>query len=220
MTDLGHIGGPIVIPGCVQVRFRWALNNGKIGKNVMYGTVGGGFVATAAVAEALRAAISGAGTWTALAAYIAPGTSIAGVDLLDVRTANNAIVSSTGAALPGTSAQGAIPEEMAVALTLRTAKTGPAYRGRIYIPGLATNAIGAAGVVLAATVTALSNFGGAIPGLLSGQGITMAIGQPARAAYTGSTGTFHAARVAQSTPVTSVLCRDNHFDSQRRRGLK
>lgn len=220
MADPGHIGGPIVIPGCVQVRFRWNLNNGKTARNVMYGQVGGGFVATAAVAEALRAAIAGAGTWTALAAYIAPGTSLAGVDLLDVRSANNALVSSTGAALPGTSAQGAIPEEVAVALTLRTAKTGPAFRGRIFIPGFATNAIGASGVVLAATVTALTNFGAAIPGLLSGQGITMAIGQPARAQYTGTTGTLHPARAATSTQVTSVLCRDNHFDTQRRRGLK
>ena len=220
MVDLGHIPGPIVIPNAIQMRFRWSLLDGKVAHNVFYGQVGGGFVATAAIAEALRAGISGAGAWTALAAYIASGASLAGVDLLDVRSVGNAIVSSTGAALPGTSASTALPDEVAAVLTLRTAKTGQGNRGRAFIPGFASNACGASGVILAATVTALSNFGGALPGLFLGQSITMSIGNPARAGYTSpKTGRVFAPRSAGLVTVTSVVCRDNHWDTQRRRGL-
>lgn len=220
MSDPGHIAGPVVIPNAIQMRFRWNLMDGKVAHNVMYGQVGGGFVPTAVIAENLRTAIAGAGTWTALAAYLAPTTSLAGVDLLDVRSSGNAIVSSTGAALPGTSASGAMPDEVCACLTLRTAKTGQSNRGRLFIPGFASNAMGAGGIILAATVTALSNFGAALPGLFLGQSITLSIGNPARNAYVSAkTGRSFGPRAAGLVPVTSVLCRDNHWDTQRRRGL-
>lgn len=220
--DPGHIAGPVIIPNAIQMRFRWTLNDAKTAHNVMYGQVAGGFTPTAAIAEALRASIAGAGTWTALAAYLAPNCSLAGVDLVDMRPPGGwPIVSSTGAALPGTSAVAAFPDETAVALTLRTAKVGPSNRGRIFIPGWASNSMGVGGVVLAAAVTALTNFGAALPGLFLAQSITLSVGNPARAAYTSTrTGRVFPARAAGLVPVTAVVCRDNHFDSQRRRGLK
>lgn len=220
MADPGHIGGPIVIPNGVQVILNWTLPDAKLAHNVLYGSVGGAFTATAAVAEAIRSGLVGSATWTTLAGFMMAGASLTGVSLLDVRTASNAKVTSTGAASPGTSASLAMPDECAVCVTLRTALTGQANRGRIYIPGFASNAMGAAGVIAATCVSAVANWAAIIPTQLTAQGITLSIGHPARAAYTGRTGTLHPARAAGLVPVTQLVVRDNHWDTQRRRGLR
>jgi hypothetical protein len=69
-------------------------------------------------------------------------------------------------------------------------------------------------------VTSVQNWANGIPAIFTTNGLTLALGLPARSAYTGTTGTPHPARVAATLPVTSLLVRDNHWDSQRRRGLK
>jgi len=47
--------------------------------------------------------------------------------------------------------------------------------------------------------------------------MTLAIAQPARAAYTGTKGALHLARAAAVQPITSIVCRNNIIDHQRRR---
>lgn len=220
MSDPGHIGGPIVIPNGVQVIINWTLPDAKTAHNVLYGSVGGGFAPTTVIAEAIRAALASGAGWTGLAAYLMPACTLTSVSLLDVRTPNNAKVTSTGAAAAGTSAALAMPDECAVCVTLRTAFTGPANRGRMFLPGFAANAMGAAGVVAALCLSAINTWVATIPTTLTGQGITLSIGHPARAEYTGKTGTVHPARPAGLVPVTQIATRDNHWDSQRRRGLR
>jgi uncharacterized protein (DUF697 family) len=90
----------------------------------------------------------------------------------------------------------------------------------MYIPGMSTDFIAAGNVIGATRMAELNAWAGTITAALAAQGYTWVIGQPARAAYTGTTGTFHPARAASSVVVTSATVRDNHFDSQRRRGLK
>jgi hypothetical protein len=163
---------------------------------------------------------SGAG-WTGLAAYMPTTSSLFSVSFRDMNTANNAFITSNAAAVPGTSASPALPDEVAVVVTMRTAKTGQANRGRVYNPAWATNALGAGGIVLAAAVTALGTW--ATNNLLAAfapRGLTAVLGQPARASYTGTTGTLHPARTAGSIAITSAVVRDNHWDTIRRRGLK
>lgn len=211
----------MVIPNACQVRIRWNLADGKIGVNVLYCSIAAGFQPTTTIAESIRAGLTSGATWTALAAFLATGVSLAGVDLKDVRAANLPYVSSTGASTPGTSASTAMPSEVAAVLSLRTDFTGPANRGRMFIPGWATNAIAAGDVIAAAAVTALSNWGENMRAVvLSGQSMGLSIGHPARAAYTGSSGTQHPARAAGLVTCRSIACRDNHWDTMRRRGLK
>lgn len=220
LSDPGHIGGPVVIPGCVRVIIKWTLPNGKTANNVLAASVGPAFTATATTAEALRAGFVVGGNWTALAAFMPTSGSLAAVELLDIRQPNNAPVLSTGAATPGTSASTPIPGEVAVVATLRTAKAGQGFRGRMYIPNFATNAIAAGDVVAPAVLTAINTWLGQVNAQLAGQNMVWALAQPARAAYIGSTGTSHPARAAGVVPLVSFATRDNHWDSQRRRGLK
>jgi hypothetical protein len=220
LSDPGSIGGPVVIPNAIKVMLVWTLGNGRTGRNVLGMTVPGSFTATAAIAESLRAAFTAGSPWSSYAAFLANTVALARVEILDIRQANMTVVASTGAAAPGTSASPELPDEVAAAVTIRTALTGPANRGRFYLPGFATNALGAGNIIAAGAVTAITNFALQIGTAVAGQGMSWVVLHPARQAYTGVTGTQHPARTPGSVPITSVTVRDNHWDSQRRRGLK
>lgn len=217
MPDAGRIPGSVVIPNCIQVRLYWTLPNGKTVYNVLHGQVASGFSATSTIAENIFTAIKAAAGWTSLKANINSGVNLAGVDLRDMRSANQPLVASTSGASPGTGAGTALPPGDAICVTLRTAGAGRGFRGRVYLPGFDSSAMAAGGIAAAGTVTNCTSFVTAVQTALSGQSITMAIAQPARQQYTGKTGAVHAARAAALQPVTSIVTRNNVFDHQRRR---
>lgn len=220
LSDPGVSPGKKIIPACVQVVLCWTLANGKTGRNVLAMSVGAAFQATATQAETIRAGIVSGGAWTTYAGFLATTTALARVELRDIRTPDMPIVSSTGASTPGTSASPALPGEVAVCMTIRTSKTGPGNRGRYYLPGFATNALASGDVIAPAVMSAANALTGNINSAIIAVGGTWVLAQPDRVAYTGSTGTQHPARAATTLATLSVLCRDNHWDSQRRRGLK
>lgn len=219
-ADQGAIGGPVVVPSCAQIVLGWSLEDGKTGHNVLYGRYSGAFAGTVAQANAILTALTTGAAWTGLAAFMATSTILRAVTIRDVNTANQAIISSTGTGAPGTSASPALPNETSLAITLPTAFTGPGNRGRMFVPGYATNALGAGNIAAAGAVTATQTWFNGIATALAAQGYTFVLGQKARKAYIGSTGTSHPARSATSTPIVGGGVRDNHWDSQRRRGLK
>lgn len=221
LSDPGRVGGPVQVTQGAQIVLNWALTDGKTAHNVLYGSFSGAFAGTPAQADGIFTGLSTGAQWTALAAHLAPGTSFTGVSIRNVHTINQPLINSTAAAKPGTSAGTALPSEVSVVITLRTAFTGRANRGRIYFPGWATSALGANDVVLAAAITALQNWANIIGSVFSTNGYTLGIGHPARAAYTSpTTGVSYPARSSAVIPVTGLPVRNNTWDSQRRRGLK
>jgi hypothetical protein len=219
-VDAGAVGGPIIVPSCAQVVFNWALPDGKTGHNVLYGRYAGAFHGTQAECNAIFTQVFNSAAFTALRAHMPPGLSASGVSIRDVNAAYQPLVTSNASAVVGTSAGAALPSEVSAVVTERTALAGRQNRGRIYIPGWAATALGAGDVILAAVVTLLQTWASTLPSALAGSGYTLVIGQKARGAYTGTTGVPHPPRLAGSVPVTSLEVRDNHWDSQRRRGLK
>lgn len=220
LADPGHIPGPVVVPSCAQITINWTNAAGRGGHNVLYGRYAGAFAGTVAQANSIMTAFTTGGAWTALAAFFATTAAISGVSIRDVSTPNAPLITSTNAPVPGTSASPEMPDEVALVITLRTAFTGPGFRGRVYVPGWATNALATGNVAAAAAVTALNSWGGTFSGAIGAGGYTWVLGQPARAQYTGSTGRVHPARAAMSTTISQTTVRDNHWDTQRRRGLK
>lgn len=218
--DPGDTGGPVVVPQCAQIVLIWGLADGRTGHNVLYGRYSGGFAGTVAQANGLVSALFGSSQFTALRADMHSTVTAAGVSIRDVNTPDQAIIPSNVGGAAGSSSGSALPSEVAVVITERTALTGRANRGRIFIPGWATTALGAGDTVAAPTVAALTAWAQTIPTAFAAQGYTLVIGHKARLAYIGSTGTSHPARPAGSVPVTSLTVRDNHWDSQRRRGLR
>lgn len=219
MADPGRIPGPVIIPNAIEVDLLWTLASGKTGiKNVLHGQVAGGFTPTATIAQAIYAAIVGSAQWTAYAPYLHTTASFVGVQLRDLRTANNPFVASTGAATAGTGAGSALPPGVSIPITLRTASAGRGFRGRLYLPGLdSATLVAGTGAILAAAVTAAVNFVTEVQTALTAQSITLSIAQPARQAYTGRKGRAIPARGANIANVTSIVNRLATFTSQRRR---
>lgn len=220
-TDLGATPGPVVIPSCAQVVLNWTLADAKTAHNVLYGRYSGAFAGTQAQANTIHTALTTGAPAVALFGILGSTTALAGVSIRNVSVQDQPLVLSSNAAVPGTAGSATLPSEMAEVITERTAKVGRANRGRIYMPPLATSSWGAGDIILAASVTILQNWANTLIGALATAGYTLVIGQRARAAYTSPiTGRVFPARAATNETVTSLSVRDNHWDSQRRRGLR
>lgn len=220
-SDPGHISGPIVIPNAIQVQLRWTNASGRAANNVLYGQVASGFSPTPAIADAMLTALTAGAAWTTFATHLATTTALAAVILRDMRVKDQPFVSSAGTAHPGTDASIALPMEVALVVTLRTALVGIANRGRAYIPGYGASQNLATNIVSPTCVTDTQSwFNNNVFAAFTGAGMVLSLGHPARAEYTSIKGTHHDARPAGLVPITVGLVRDNHWDSQRRRGLK
>lgn len=220
MPDLGRTLGQFIIPNCVEVDLVWNIVPSKQVKNVLHGQVASGFTATAAVAQAIYAAIIANANWTAYKIYVNAGCSLAGVNIRDLRNFNMPLVSSTGAATPGTGAGVALPPGVSAVIKEITASAGRGFRGRIYLPGIDSTAMNLnTGNFLAAFQTAAQNFITGVEASMTASGITHAIAQPPRVQYTGRKGALHLARPANVVQVTSNVMRTLVPMSQRRRSL-
>jgi hypothetical protein len=220
LADPGHVGGNPLIPNCIETVLHWTMEDGKEAHNVLHGTASPSFTPTTAVADALLSALTTGSAWTGYAAELHPTTNLFAISLRDRRSANSALVDSNSGNHPGTATGEALPNETALCVTLRTALSGPGQRGRAYLPGFAAVALSPGNLVSSAAMTAATTWTNTWLSAWSGVGLPLALAQPPRNAYTGSTGTAHPARAAGLLPITALGIRDNHWDSQRRRGLK
>src|SRR5258708_37146974 len=99
------------------------------------------------------------------------------------------VVTSTGAATPGTGIATALPPGASLVISERTAQAGRGFRGRIYLPGLDSSLLTAAtGAASAAGNTAAVNFITAGQTALTASALTPSIANPARHAYIGRKG--------------------------------
>ena len=220
LSDPGHIPGPIQIPQAMHVVLVWELDDGKTAHNILSARYPGVYPGTVAMANTLLAAFGAALTSSTLEIFLNPATNLHLVMLRDLGVLNAAFVESASTAHRGTAAGIALPDENAVTVTLRTARAGPGHRGRFYIPGLNSAAVGGSNTIDPGCVTAASAFGEAVRSAINAQGIFQVLALPHRIGYTGSTGRVHPERLATTEDVTLAECRDNHWDTQRRRGLR
>lgn len=221
MADQGVIPGKHPIPQGAEVKITFNQDSIKLAHCILGARYVGAFDTTVAECNAALAALIAGTEWSTLAAFLTPTASIGGVSVRNLATVDSPYVIATGSGAPGTSTGTALPAEMAVCVTFNSHLTGARNRGRMYFPGWATNALGSGNIIAAAAVTALNtwavtNIGAAMAAL----GFTHAIIQPPRKAYTGTGGASHPARDAATIDVVQRVVRDNHWDSQRRRGLK
>jgi hypothetical protein len=222
LVDPGHDPAKLVIPNGVEVHIVWALEDGKFARNILGALVPPAFAPTPAIAEQFRAALVTGATWTAYAALLGATTALSAVELRDIRSVDQPLVPSTGPSTPGTGVGETLPNEVAACVTLRTALTGQGKRGRMYLTGFDAANLAPGNVIAPASVTAIDNWvGGNVGAAFPAISVQWALKNPHRLAYTSpTTGTAHPERAAAMVPITSATMRDNHWDSQRRRGLK
>lgn len=220
-SDPGYDHTDHVIPNCTEVRLVFSLADAKPAHIITHARYTGVFPGTTAMADAIHAGLGTGASWTALAGFLNAQGSFDRVDLRDKNVENAAYITGTTTATPGTGTGTQFPDEVSAVITLRTAKVGRSFRGRMFVPNWNSTAMGPSNTIIGAAVTALQNWANTIKGVYSGQGLTLVIGQPHRLAYTSPhTGAQIPERLAGTVDVTTLSVRDNHWDSQRRRGLK
>lgn len=217
MTSPGYIPGPLVIPLTFQIRLLWALPNGVLATNVLHAIVPDDLVNSQAVVDDLYNAIAAEGTTATYFAFLAPGTSLVGLDIRDLRTADQAAFQSGAAATVGTGILDALPESTALVVTLRSGLAGRAHRGRIYLTGYDASATTSTGRAAAAMATAALAWIDAIIGLMGARFMDLGIGHRGHAEYLNRHGVTVPAEAAGTDRVLSTTVRDLVFDSQRRR---
>jgi hypothetical protein len=219
-ADPGYDPSNRVIPNCAEIRLNWVQENGRPVHNVLHGSYSGTFNGSQAQANSILAALTSGANWTAMQTFLGLQTALTTVSIRNLGVAHSPYIDSLSGGASGTTTGTSLPNEVAAVITLRTASNGPQFRGRIYVPGFASNALGAGNTIAATAVTAIGNWGSIIAGALQAQGYIFGIAHFSRLAYTGVGGAQHPARPAGLVPITSVVVRDNHWDTQRRRGLK
>lgn len=220
-SDPGRIVGKKQIPQCLEVRIQWALGDGKKGNNILHGRYVGANPATPGLAVALKTAFTTGATWTAWALRMAPAAALELVGVRDLNVVDQVEYLSGTTLVPGTSATPQMPDEVAFVVSLKTAKAGPANRGRVYLGGLCQGDLTSGGVMLPAAITdAVAFVTTNIQGGMQANNLTLCIGQVHRQAYGPGTPPQHPERPAGTVDVTSIIARNNTFDTVRRRGLK
>jgi hypothetical protein len=217
----GYIPGPLIVPNAWHMRLLWTLPNGRKASNVLGVNVPTGVTPTVADATNVMNEIVASAAWTALHPFLHADTSLDGIGLRNLQAASGVERLSTPPAAAGTGVANALPEEVALVVSLLTDGAGRRNRGRVYLTGFDTSGLDTDGTATAGLATAAENFITAVgAALVTGIGVDYQLGLINRAhdSYVSPfTGLTVAAEPAGIRLVIEALVRDRVFDSQRRR---
>jgi hypothetical protein len=221
-------GPPMVVANAVQVRLRWLVQT-ETAFNVLNFRATSAVVVNQALADQVgtQVKLAFAAQW---AAHTATGNSLQKVGIRDLRVASSAEFVDSGSASAGGAAADSLPPQNAVVVTLRTAKAGRSFRGRVYLPGLSELDNSPTGVTSTAANTAAAAFINDIATRLQPIGLTFAVlSRPSDASTTTKTTTHSdgtttvknlsvvTAKAGEINDVTLVQVRNNRTETQRRR---
>ena len=205
----------LVIPETVESMIDIAVAS-KATSVVIHHLIPAQTAVNATLAEALFASLKT--LWsTNLATHCAPSATFTGVRMRDLRGPGLALVSSTGAPASGTAPTGeALPRQIAACLTVRTNRAGKSFRGRMYWTGFAEQANAADNHIATTTKTALDTFAANFIAAANVSGLIFGVAHRPTA-YDEVSGLPISPGLGFTTPATQVICRDNVWDTQRRR---
>ncbi len=214
----GYIPGPLVIPNCVEVVLAWTLAGSRKATNVLHADNTAGNTIDDALCDIVFSGVLADARWTTFATRLSATVSFDAIRMRDLDSALQPLVESTGASSPGTSGADMLPQEVALAVTLKTATAGRTGRGRTYLGGLSVDEVGADGHALAGTMTDSAAFIQAVADALFATSMPLVIANRAHSSYVSPlTGLTVPAEAAGFKRVTTIKVDDNLFDSQRRR---
>lgn len=184
-------------------------------KIVQHAVVTPSFAPTPTIASNLLTRITALASSSGLNAFIANTCGFAGLSIRDLRQPNLGLVDATAGSLTGGATADMLPRQMAACMTLRTARAGRSYRGRSYWPGMAETANDVTNHYTTAFQTAFAAFCSGYISAFNGDGMTL--GVMSRPIFIRDEQSCVIGTPGFTTPVTSVLSRDNLWESQRRR---
>jgi hypothetical protein len=211
------VKGPLIIPNCAEVKIVWQ-QNGVTLHNVFHSNLVPTGPINPTVAESIFSGIKAQTATTAWLAHVDPDCSLSGVEVKDLRAGNNAGILSSGPATTGTGTGRPLSQGTAMVITLKTAKSGPGFVGRAYLPGLDDSVLASARnfdeTMLALGVAFVTGIQTVVTPLV-GQ---LVVAQRAlNADPTSQNPAMQQPRAADVVPVTQIAFADTRVDSQRRR---
>jgi hypothetical protein len=209
---------PIVFTNAIKVRIVWQLNGADYAVNVLWLRNPGATAVNVALCDLLRSNLGAALTSAGMLPLMPTTVQLGRIFIQDISNNTNAEVQSTIATShPGTSVSPVLPLQDALVATIRTAKVGKSFRGRIYTCGFATNAADPAGTATAATVAAVGALWSAYRTAINGLGVTHAVFSRPRPASIGPGGINVPAYGGALTDSTQIVVRDSRWDTIRKR---
>lgn len=208
----------LVIPGAALLRLIWTRGGAAHAVNVI-GVINDGPVAiNQTLANTLGTAVKAGFTSSGMDDFISTTYALAQVGIRDINVANQAEFLDTGGAVAGSDAGQALPPQIALVITLRTALAGPRFRGRVYLPGWTETVNDAAGLCTSAAAEGGRLFIASIYNALVASGMELAVLSRPRDADL-----LHVppitARAGVATPSNVFVVRDLVWDTQRRRAV-
>lgn len=202
---------PIVIEGALSIRVIWLLSGALLGENVLHANIGAGAVVDQAMANTIAGHAGTAHSGSGLNALQPTTITLDRVDIRDVRTPNQPLLSgNVGSA--GTSAAELLPRGNALVVTARTALAGKSFRGRTYVPGLDETTSGADGRATAAATTATVDFLDQFNTAMTGSGWPLGVASLFSEKVRRPEGII--------TNITGFVSRNGIFDRQWRRAMR
>lgn len=201
----------LVIPNGVEIDLAW-ISNGRIMKNTCFAEAPTSLAITPALADSITTALNSLFTSSGLVALQSSGGRGPAAQLRDVRDVGFPLVTGSVQGATGTGTTDLLPSQIAACLTVRTARAGRQFRGRMFIPGFVEIANDATNHMTAATKTALDAYAAGLPNALNQSGLQFSVCHRPLYLTDGSIGT-----PGSLQHVTQVVCRDNVWDTQRRR---
>ena len=141
----------LIVPQAALVRIIWTLGGQPFAVNVLGCRKTGATVIDQALANTVGASIKASFTSSGLAGgAVSTTVGLANVGVRDISSAANVEFIDGGASVPGSVGDDVLPPQVAYCVTLRTARAGKSYRGRVYLPGFTKGQSTTGGTVTAA----------------------------------------------------------------------
>lgn len=166
----------LVIPNAVLIRLVWSGSLGGTPVNVIGARKTGATIVNQALADQVSTVIKANFTSSGYAGFVQTTQQLVSVGVRDLSQANNPEYIGAGAAVAGTQAAGkSLPPQVAMCITLRTAKAGKSYRGRVYLPKWGDTALESSGFIQPTASTAGVAFMNENKTDLPAAGLTLAV---------------------------------------------
>lgn len=167
---------PLVIPASVLIRIIWSSGGSQYAVNVIGAVKTGSVTVNQALADGLFADAKTAHTSSGLAALQPTTVTLSSLGVRDISGPNLPEFMGAGVASAGTAAGGKmLPPQTALCVTIRTAKAGRSYRGRMYVPGWHDTALSSTGTATAGASTAAKGFADNFSVAIAGRSLSLAV---------------------------------------------
>lgn len=206
---------PLVVSGAAQLRLNWTVAGIEF-NNVLGVVKPPGVTVNQALADTVGAAVKTAYTTSGMQTHQQLATGLTAVGLRDISSAGQPEYLDSGVVVVGTGTGDILPPQTALVVSVRTARSGASYRGRIYLGGFIEVDNEAAGQMSQAVATAAVAFIDGVMDALAANGMQLGVVSRPRQEKTIPAKVI-TAKTGFVTPASLVEVNNLLWDTQRRR---